>query len=381
MADYILLLIPAAIVTILVFGAGVKKKGEFSEKAWSLGQAKAIQAFAALMIILHHLVQTISSYGAVNKGPVTVWNSFGILFTSIFFFFSGFGLYKRYKAEENYLDSFLKRRFLKILIPFLFTNVIYLCTVSGGKISGVWQGITAIFGIPLLNVNAWYVIVLLLLYLAFYVCFRFIRSERAAMLCLTGFTILVIIGSLMLGHDSRAVNRRWFMGEWWYNTMFLFIVGMVVARNETRIRALMEKRYAILLPLSVILFGGWSALTLFVGDHFGYYSEWPGHPGYFEKLITLLTQIILCILFLSILLVVNLKVEFHNRILRFLGGISYEIYLIHEVFREVLPGGPGGTLPDFPYLVLVYMLSIAAAWLLAFADRCITGQSRKRSEH
>ena len=369
MTEFLLFLFPVAIVTILVFGAGVKKKGEYSGEAWSLGQAKALQAFAALMIILHHLVQTITQYGSVKKGPVTIWNSFGILFTSVFFFFSGYGLYKRYKTGEDYLKGFLRHRFLKVLIPFLLTNVIYLCVFAGDRISGVWQGITAIFGCPLLNRNAWYVIELLLLYIAFYVCFRFIRSERAAMICLTLFTILMITCSLLLGHDSTSVNRRWFMGEWWYNTTFMFIVGMFVARHEVRIRAAVEKVYKLLLPLTVLIFIGWFLLEQFVDGRFGYYREWPGHPGYPEKFITLLVQIVLCILFLSVLLLVNLKVEFHNRVLLFLSGISYEIYLIHELFREVLPGGPDGSLPDPLYLLLVYVLSVVAAWLLSFVDR------------
>ena len=369
MTEFLLFLFPVAIVTILVFGAGVKKKGEFSGEAWSLGQAKALQAFSALMIILHHLVQTITQYGSVKKGPVTIWNSFGILFTSVFFFFSGYGLYKRYKTGEDYLKGFLRHRFLKVLIPFLLTNVIYLCVFAGDRISGVWQGITAIFGCPLLNRNAWYVIELLLLYIAFYVCFRFIGSERVAMLCLTGFTILLIIISLLLGHAATSVNRPWFMGEWWYNTTFMFIVGMFVARHEVRIRAAVEKVYKLLLPLTVLIFIGWFLLEQFVDGRFGYYREWPGHPGYPEKFITLLVQIVLCILFLSVLLLVNLKVEFHNRVLLFLSGISYEIYLIHELFREVLPGGPDGSLPDPLYLLLVYVLSVVAAWLLSFVDR------------
>ena len=372
MKEFLLFLFPMAIVTILVFGAGVKKRGEFSGEAWSLGQAKALQAFAALMIILHHLVQTITQYGSVKKGPVTIWNSFGILFTSVFFFFSGFGLYKRFKSGTNYLEEFPRRRVLKILIPFLFTNIIYLCAVSGGRISGAWQGFTALIGIPLLNRNAWYVIELLMLYIVFYVCFRFIRSEGVAMLCLTGFTILLIIFSLLLGHAPTSDNRPWFMGEWWYNTTFMFIVGMFAARHEVRIRVTAEKLYRLLLPLTVLIYIGWFLLEQFVEGRFGYYREWEGHPGYPEKFITLLAQTVLCILFLSVLLLVNLKVEFHNRVLLFLSGISYEVYLIHQLFREVLPGGPDGSLPDPLYLALVYALSVVAAWLLSFADRKMT---------
>ena len=368
MTEFGLFLFPVAIVTILVFGAGVMRRGEFSHEAWGLGQAKALEAFAALMIILHHLVQTITNYGNVVKGPVTLWNSFGILFTTVFFFFSGFGLFKSYKTRENYLGTFWKHRLTKVLLPFLLTNVIYLCFVSGGKLSGAWQGVTAIFGTPLLNSNAWFVLEILLLYVAFYVCFRFIKFEWAAMLVVTLFTVLMITFSLLLGHDSTSVTRRWFMGEWWYNTTIFFVVGIFFAKYEMQVKAWMEKRYKLLLPLSVVLLIGWYVLEQYVDGHFGYYKEWPGHPGYPEKLLTLVVQIVLCMLFLSVLLLVNLKVEFHNRVLLFLGGISYEIFLIHGLFRSVLNHG----LPDVLYVFLVYACSAVAAWIIHFGLHKLT---------
>ena len=98
MSNYLLLSYPLAIVIVLFAGCSIRKKGEYYDEAWSMTQSNALKAVAALMIILHHMVQSITRYGEIKKGPITVWNSFGILFTSIFFFFSGFGLYKSYKT-------------------------------------------------------------------------------------------------------------------------------------------------------------------------------------------------------------------------------------------------------------------------------------------
>lgn len=103
-------------------------------------------------------------------------------------------------------------------------------------------------------------------------------------------------------------------------------------------------------------------------DQFGYYKEWEGHPGYAEKFISLPFQVILCALFVFLMLHVNLKLRYSNPVLRFLGGISFEIYLIHGMFRELLPGTPDSTMPDILYMALVYMLSIIGAWLLAIVD-------------
>ena len=105
MSDFLLFLYPVTIVSILVAGARKHKTDDFLRSAWSLEQGKALQVFAALMVILHHMAQTVTNYGAVRKGPITLWNSFGILFTSVFFFFSGFGLFKSYRTKDHYLKG------------------------------------------------------------------------------------------------------------------------------------------------------------------------------------------------------------------------------------------------------------------------------------
>ena len=368
MQDYILLIFPIAIFTILFAGSRAAKKGEFHEDAWTVGQSKAMQVFAALMIVLHHLAQTITDCTRVGKGPITIWNSFGLLFTSIFFFFSGFGLYKSYKTKENYLDGFLRRRLLRILIPFAITNILYLVTVSYSRVTGVGDVITSLFGFTLINSNAWFLVELVFLYIAFYICFKWSRSERGAIVKLSCFTLLMVIGALLLGHDGSQVRGHWFMGEWWYNTTFIFILGIVVAKHENSVKGFLMKGYKVLLPVLIVLLVGWYLLEEFMLDQFGYYKEWEGHPGYTEKFISLPFQVILCALFVFLMLHVNLKLRYSNSVLRFLGGISFEIYLIHGMFRELLPGTPDSTMSDILYMALVYILSIIGAWLLAIVD-------------
>ena len=371
MSNYLLLIYPVIIVIILLWGCRIRRKKEYFEEAWSLSQSDAFRAVAALMIILHHMVQSITRYGDIKKGPITEWNSFGILFTSIFFFFSGFGLYKSYKTKENYLEGFLEKRLPRILLPFLVTNIIYLITLSVDRISEVRHVFTSVLGFTLINTNAWFIVELIILYVAFYLCFKRSKTESGAFVKLLIFTVVFVFICLLLGHDNTGVNGHWFMGEWWYNTTFVFMMGICFARFETKIKDFMKKRYAILLPLSIALFVGWYLLEEYVIRTFGYYQEWKYHPGYPEKLISLVTQIILCMLFLFMVLLINLKTEFGNKVLKFLGGICFEVYLIHDVFRWALFKGVDGDMPDAEYMILTFAASIVCAWLLSLADRLI----------
>ena len=161
------------------------------------------------------------------------------------------------------------------------------------------------------------------------------------------------------------------MGEWWDNTTLMFMVGMYFARFEAKIKGFVKKRYMILLPLSIAVLVGWYILEEYVIDTFGYYQEWKYHPGYPEKLISLVTQIVLCMLFMVVLLLVNMKIEFKNKALKFLGGICFEVYLIHDVFRWSFFKGVDGDMPDAEYMILTFAASIVSAWLLSLVDRFI----------
>ncbi len=377
MSEFLLMLFPISFFILLFAEASSRRNGS-AQGAWSVEQGKALQIFAALMVILHHMVQTITNYGGVNKGPVTLWNHFGILFTAVFFFFSGFGLFKSYKTKERYLDGFFRKRLLTVLIPFLLTNIIYILFASEGRISGPVDVITSLTGFTLMNNNAWFVVELIFLYAAFYVCFKWSRSERAAIGKLAIFTLLLVTVALLLGHDKSKVGGHWFMGEWWYNSTLVFLMGILFAKYEERLKHFLVRRWKVIFPLALILTIGWYLFEQFIEGKFGYYREWNGHPGYPEKAVTLLVQTVLCALFVFVLLLLNLVIEFHNPVLGFLGGMSYEIFLIHEVFRRCLPGGVNGRMADVWYLALTYILTILCGWILSLADRWLLRLLQKK---
>lgn len=369
MNNLLLLIFPIAIVIILLIGLKLSPGKECFEDAWGLRQSKSLQAVAALMIVLHHLVQTVTEYGDVYKGPITEWNSFGVLFTSVFFFFSGFGLYSGYKKKEGYLNHFLRKHLPKLLIPFAVTNLIYLLVLAPGRVTSALDVFTSFFGLTLINTNAWFLVELIILYIAFNVCFSYAKNEDRAFVYLTIFTVIMTAVSLLTGHDNSSVNGHWFMGEWWYNTTLIFILGMAVAKNEDKLRDFMIRGYKVLLPVVTLLLVAAYILEEYVLENVGYYREWRFHPGYPEKLVTLAVQLLLCALFMLWLLLVSLKVQFSNRILTFLGGISFELYLIHDVFRQSLYSKD--RMPDAEYFALIFAFSILAAWLLSVVDKYI----------
>ena len=363
MADYLLCIYPVLLIILLVFGAKIAPKDTFHQDFLSLKYTKVLQGAAAVGIILHHLVQEVTNYGGIHKGPITHMNWMGVLFTSVFFFFSGYGLLKSYQSKPDYLDNFLEKRIPSVLIPFLVSNVIYFYFVGlySGKIIRVTDVVTCLTGFTLLNTNTWFLVEILLFYLLFYMIYKRIKNPNIAFGTMTGAVLTIIVISLLLGHDNSEMNGHWFMGEWWYNSTIVFVMGMLVARFEMQVVGFAQKNYKWLLPVVVILFLSVYSLSEYVVQNLGYYREWEGHPGYIEKAITAIVQSLAGCFFMAVIGLICMKVRFYNIIIAYVGKISLALYIIHDVMkRNVLYMFDKMPDPGFFLVVLIYSFVVAS---------------------
>ncbi len=331
-----LLIFPLIVFIFMLIKVKIAPRKTFHEDFLSLKSTNVWQGLAALGVLFHHLSQTITNYGNEWKGLFTLFSFMGIFFTSIFFFCSGYGLVVSYRTKPDYLKGFLKKRLPKVLLPFLVSNAIYYVLVAFyfGRVEGVLDSLGYLFGWQLVNTNTWYLVEIIILYLAFYITYRFVKNKKAALGLMCGFVGFMIVGSLLLCHDQSQYGGHWFMGEWWYNSTGLFAIGMVVGHFYDKITAFFKKQYAWLLPVTIFLNATMFVITQIVMKFFGYYQEWEGHPGYGAKVVSLFAQFISCVLFVLLVLLISMKVKVYNKVLAFLGTIGLEIYIIQDLFIQ-----------------------------------------------
>lgn len=329
-------LFPIVFLTVSLSGVKIEKGKSFRSDFWDVTDAKNLEAIAACFIVLHHLTQKVSDYGRIEKGPINGMNSVGIFFTSVFFFFSGYGLYRSYQQKPGYLNTFFQKRIMKLCIPFVLTNWIYAIFMAAfsDRVPRFFDFCTSLMGFTLMNTNAWFMVEIILLSLCFYVAFQRCKSERAAIRTITIFASLMVLVGLLSGHDTSRVNGHWFLGEWWYNTTLLFPIGIAVARHKERLCTIFERYYGRLLVSSLLLFAMFHLGNEAVSFDGGYY--WEGKIGFFIRLISLLIQVTASILFILLLLLVTMKCCIDNKFLRGVGTISLELYLIHGLFLHYL---------------------------------------------
>ena len=179
-----------------------------------------LRGFLAIGIIFHHLSQWVTSGDEFSN-----FSYMGTYIVSIFFFLSAYGLYFQNENKKNYLDNFLVKRLSKILVPFFSISLIYMFyRFLNGQLMDLdffanlfKKGSTIIY-------NGWFVDIIILMYIFFYVSFKFFRNKSISILINTIFIISYICLAIKLGY-----------GFWWYNSILPFIVGLLWAKNQEKI--------------------------------------------------------------------------------------------------------------------------------------------------
>lgn len=212
----LLLLALALLLLVRVKFVGIKG---WHDDFVRLPVSKGLQGFCAILVVLHHVSQSLME----QASPLTFLADIGVCFVGIFFFFSGYGLLKSLNTKPDYLHHFLRKRLPVILVPFYITIVVFLIVSKMlGASYETTEFISYLTGWKLINSHMWYIVEIFLLYIIFFVIFRLIKNRGVALTMMSILVVLLTVGSLLLGHGDY-----WFQGEWWFNTSFLFVIGML----------------------------------------------------------------------------------------------------------------------------------------------------------
>ncbi len=389
-------------VYVLIKGGSNKffRKNEFNDDFTSLEVMKSVRGLAAIGVIFHHISQ---EWTFQESGVLSPFVNAGAYFVAIFFFCSGYGLIKSFDNKKDYLKGFIKKRIVKaIVVPFyvdvlLYGLFIFLVKIPLDKV----QWVTNLLGVTMMNTYAWFPIVLALLYLVFFICFRLFSNRKVCFAVILLFILAIGVGACIWGHfawwtgepqwwmtEEGYMNMKWWMdekifwfqGEWWVNSAPAFLTGLIFATYEKKIIPFFKKNYAmkffILLLVTVFLYG----LSQFGQSRFGYWTEWEGYgPAIREKIATYFCQIPLMFVVPFTVFIFMMKYHVVNPVTKFFGKYSLHTYLMNLAALTALrflsynfddsPFYLGGTYNNLlAYAIGVFVLSV----LLGVAEQNIT---------
>lgn len=285
----------------------------------------------SILIILHHLQYSVS------LPYFSIFKSLGAPAVSIFFFLSGYGLMYSYLRNSNtYITSFWKNRFPKIIIPFVLVSIFYfiLKYFDQGKINDQIIYNLIVLGNPPLPYS-WFVYTIILFYLAFY----FIFSPKAKGLNLKiTLSFLLVTTYIVITKEVLGYERAW-----WVSSL-AFPMGLFFKYKEEYINQFLNSKIKHLLSIIILLV---SCLFLI-----SFREEW-------------LYIVIYSLLPLLLMFFINLIPLPNFKLIVFLGGFSFEIYLLHGIWIDLLRGNTIYLNSDYIYILFIFILTVSSSYFLS----------------
>ena len=285
-----------------------------------------LRALLALVIVFCHF-----SYYEVTG--LTSLRFLAPVCVSIFLFISGYGLMVSYqKKGDAYLQTFLKKRLLKIALPAILVSLLHLLLCGNGGIGLIDRGHQIVTRGATLLPHYWFVWVILFEYLVFWCSFKWLPGKlpRYSVLLLT---LAFAVATALAGFDRC----------WWICSL-AFPTGVYFAHYESDIYTFCSKQatnYWLVLILSGLAFVGL----------------------YLTGNLICWTFCYILIPFMVALVVARLPLDtIKFPILRWMGAISYEIYLIHITAMTLLRGEHIYISSNLSYIAAVLFLTMGAAY-------------------
>ena len=285
-----------------------------------------------------------------------------------FFFLSGYGLMTQHRLQalraisatpSELWKGWLPRRLWGLVKPFLFFYLISVFFLLAGEgFDSFSEGIQTLFtylnywavGIPTPLGVGWFLWELIILYILYYISFRYIQSSWRAVMGLVALVLLLIVFAW-----------RADFGYYWLRYPLSFAVGLAYALQEQKI-CTKVKSYLLLALVALPLLSGvymWSVMTF------------PNKPLWI-LMISHVAYYALPVLFFALSKACGMTDFMMQRIhgvlgraLLWLGGISLEIYLLHKSFVDFYRSAAVRIDSPMLYMLVSYASTILGAYLIA----------------
>jgi len=292
-----------------------------------------LRGILALGIVLHHTMLPF-----YNDGWIYLQLSeLGCPIVACFFFFSGYGLFKSYQTKgDKYLHGFVSKSLWKLLPAFLIVNSVWVVlrlVVEHESVLEVTYNMTK--GLLPMG-STWFVIALIVMYLIYYLSLKQFKKSKFA------YAMIIILNGLLA---ALLICSGW--GNYWWVSLMAFSAGIIYELLESKLSAGPFRWRVMNIAFAAIIF----FVTLIV-----FYSGIRLHYYVTQLLVYFLLPIM-------IPLFISFTGFLRNRVLFFLGIISYEVYLAHGMFLPLI------RLPFFLshrilYFITVLILTIVTAYVL-----------------
>ncbi len=283
-----------------LFGLSFRKAKGIDDEALTADRTVMINGFFVGIIMFSHFNGYVKLDGVLNGIYLRIFKEISQLMVTTFLFYSGYGIFESIKYKNCYIKTFFKKRFLKVYIAFALAIVLFILLNAFLNIQYPLKTILLSFTAwsDIGNSN-WFMFATFYLYIVVMISFNLFKKDNyKAFLCIIIGTLLYMI--LCWKTKSGA----------WFNTILCFDFGMFVSLFKAEIFKFFKSKWNYILSFIIIL------LLMYLCHSHGY---------------TFLMYEIYSICFVSLILLVSMKIKIGNKMLHFLGKNTFNIYILQRI--------------------------------------------------
>ncbi len=327
LADGIVLLL------FLITLCGIRKapKGKFFNDPLNRGQGLALRGVFSIVVVMKHISGFALNENGILASRCMYW---GPLAVSVFFGLSGYGLMWQCRNRSNYLDGFWGKRFHVLWPPYCVVMLLSCAQWLRGDFS-MCERLKTQFG-PV--DGGWFWTVLMAFYLVFWLATQQKEQNVGSKVTLT------IAGVLLVTVLASWVNWGWHH----FVSNGAFIAGLVLGAYHEKGCCLLREHWRTLISILCVIV----MFHLSDGMHRWAFEGVRSDSYFFMNMFWFLGIVAL-----------GMKWQLGNRVLVWMGTISYELYLVHMwVMNEFYHWWPRWLGSGYAWTVMG--TSLVMAWVL-----------------
>lgn len=312
-------------IFVLIIGLwGVSLRIDKNDKDQYLSKesTNAIKGICILLVFLRHANQYVrdggydySSFG--DKCFLLTDSYLDQLIVVMFLFFSGYGVYYSImKKGRDYVSVIPKHRILNTLINFDIAVVFYIIlSLIIGKDLSLKQILLSFVSWESVGNSNWYIFVIIICYLTTWLAFSWCYSFKPIK---NKMNISIIINIILL-FMSIVLLVKSGKGQWWYDTIFVYILGMLYCKYRGKIENFFynKKNYAIFLS-------GFCLVLLF-----SFYMSFSNNLQFYGS--SWLWWMIRAFSAIMITLLIMMRVKLCNKFIVWLGINLFPLYIYQRL--------------------------------------------------
>lgn len=257
--------------------------------------SNSLRGIMAVLIVLSHTHLYFKSLGYIR-----VFNPFGFIGVTVFFFYSGYGVAYNTLKKGDYLKGYWASRLPKLFVPYWLATFVYVIVellIPGMERPTFAQVLLALTSVKRILPFSWYVFVIFLWYLVWFLISKISENKSV---------IIGAVGSVLAIYAVICFRLR--VDTFYYKSIVCLFLGVSVAFCSTK--AIRVGR--VLLDLVMFL------LSVFMLWKVGNQND-----------LSYSLVVTVCSLFFTRLVQdLNCYFSFGGKISSLLGTYSYELYLL-----------------------------------------------------